>query len=471
MRTLCRISCFCLLGGWVSLSGNEGIKWIKKDLKELEFSAQQGDAYAQSFLALCYIHGDKGLDISFDKAGYWANLSNENNHWLGWFTMGYLHRFSPLGPNSEKVGKFYKKTFKDPDGLLVKSASAGDPVASYVLAEIFTAEEVEPEISSDLEFASKHYATSSSLGYGPASVQHALLMLHASSIEGHNLNLGKDQAAGVAILEDVAKNQLPAGNHYLGRCYFKGIGVEEDHKMALVHFQAAADRGYTTSQLIVAHFYAYGLIGPPKVDLALRYANLALLQEQEKASAKISEYEQLLLGPPNEKVPSSENNQLDKVPSPLAPSMVEAPPLPPEPEPLQEPQTFKPIANILPSVYSTEEKNFPPEPPSLPENNAPTPRSNSFPLLSTAPVDEEKNSNISDSLSLAKQHYFGRGVAPDYNRAFHLFTNCAEGGNPEAARYLGIMYLSGKGVQKIIKKLWNGLPVRRIAGTSWPRKI
>ena len=108
----------------------------------------------------------------------------------------------------------------------------------------------------------------------------------------------------------------------------------------------------------MAHFYAYGLIGPPKVDLALRYANLALLQEQEKASAKISEYEQLLLGPPNEKVPSSENNQLDKVPSPLAPSMVEAPPLPPEPEPLQEPQTFKPIANILPSVYSTEEKIF-----------------------------------------------------------------------------------------------------------------
>ena len=44
----------------------------------------------------CYIHGDKGLDISFDKASYWANLSMEEKHWLGEFT-GYLYHFAPLG--------------------------------------------------------------------------------------------------------------------------------------------------------------------------------------------------------------------------------------------------------------------------------------------------------------------------------------------------------------------------------------
>ena len=101
---------------------------MEADLRSLETSAQDGDSYAQAFLALCYIHGDKGLDISFDKASYWANLSTETNHWLGLFTVGYLHRFSPLGPNSEKVASFYLKAFKDPDGTLVKNASAGDPV-------------------------------------------------------------------------------------------------------------------------------------------------------------------------------------------------------------------------------------------------------------------------------------------------------------------------------------------------------
>ena len=131
-----------LLFGPILLSGNEGSKWMESDLKNLESSAQDGDSYAQAFLALCYIHGDKGLEISFDKASYWANLSTETNHWLGLFTTGYLHRFPPLGPNAEKVSSYYNKVFKDPDGMVVKNANAGDPIASYVLAEIFTAEEV-----------------------------------------------------------------------------------------------------------------------------------------------------------------------------------------------------------------------------------------------------------------------------------------------------------------------------------------
>jgi len=111
-----------LLFGPILLSGNEGSKWMESDLKNLESSAQDGDSYAQAFLALCYIHGDKGLEISFDKASYWANLSTETNHWLGLFTIGYLHRFPPLGPNAEKVNSYYNNVFKDPDGMVVKNA-------------------------------------------------------------------------------------------------------------------------------------------------------------------------------------------------------------------------------------------------------------------------------------------------------------------------------------------------------------
>ena len=63
--------------------------------------------------------------------------------------------------------------------------------------------------------------------------------------------------------------------------------------MALVHFQAAADPRVFYFQLIVAHFYAYGLTGPVKLDIALRYANLALSQER-KSTREIIEYEQLI---------------------------------------------------------------------------------------------------------------------------------------------------------------------------------
>ena len=50
--------------------------------------------------------------------------------------------------------------------------------------------------------------------------------------------------------------------------------------------------------------------------------------------------------------------------------------------------------------------------------------------------------------TLAKNHYFGRESAPDYERAFALFTHLANAGDAEAARYLGIAYLRGKGVSK-----------------------
>ena len=50
--------------------------------------------------------------------------------------------------------------------------------------------------------------------------------------------------------------------------------------------------------------------------------------------------------------------------------------------------------------------------------------------------------------ALAKNHYFGRESAPDYKRSFALFTQLANSGDPEAARYLGIAYLRGKGVPK-----------------------
>ena len=46
--------------------------------------------------------------------------------------MGYVNRFPPLGPDPEKVSK-YNQVFSDPDGRLVKNASVGDPVASYVI--------------------------------------------------------------------------------------------------------------------------------------------------------------------------------------------------------------------------------------------------------------------------------------------------------------------------------------------------
>ena len=55
----------------------------------------------------------------------------------------------------------------------------------------------------------------------------------------------------------------------------------------------------------------------------------------------------------------------------------------------------------------------------------------------------------------AKKHYWGMGVEIDYIGARKNFLEAANLGNAEASRYLGLIYFSGKGVEKIFKCLFN----------------
>ena len=272
-----------------ALIGNEGERWILADYQELKDATAKQDAYAMGFLSLVHAHGDKSQDISYADALNFAEAAAKKNHWLGHFAMGYLARFVPYGPDSGKVRMHYLKAFQDPDGMMIRDASRNDPIAAYALAEIFTSDEVRPTLIPDLKMAAEYYEIASQKGYGPASVQLALFKLH--SIADPGLGIAKDLKGGIGLLQESAKRNLPDAHHYLGRCYFKGIGVEADNDMALVHFQAAADRGKSLSQLLVADFYAYGVSGPVKLDLALRYARLASVQEQEQAMLKNHDYE------------------------------------------------------------------------------------------------------------------------------------------------------------------------------------
>jgi TPR repeat protein len=418
---------------------SEGRRWLDASLKDVQAAAEVNDSYAQGFLALVYAHGDKGSDISIMNASKWAALSSQANHWLGHFALGYLARFRADGLDGDDVGRYYLKSFRDPDGRMIKAAASGDPIASYALAEIFTSDEVRPSLVPDLELAAEHYSVSSHAGYAPASVEFALLKAHA--VGNDEFGIKKDLAGGIALLQEAARTNLPSANHYLGRFYFKGIGVKVDPRMALVHYQAAADRGHAISQLTVADFHAYGEAGPVKVDLALRYARLALDQMETQALEKIAAYEELLAG--GGTAPPGQPSTLPQVPSPAESS----PPPPPPPSPARS-EPFPPaqasLSPALPSPYEgsvripePSSSVYPPQPstlpipPSLPPSVSPSP--------SAGPVQKRE---------LAKKHYFGREALLDYERSIRLFTESANAGDAEAARYLGIMYLRGKGVLK-----------------------
>ena len=78
---------------------------------------------------------------------------------VGTFTLGYLHRFEPFGQILMKSDCAIWK-LSDPDGQMVKLAARKDPIA-YALGEIFTSDEVRPNIVPDLQLAARHYEISS----------------------------------------------------------------------------------------------------------------------------------------------------------------------------------------------------------------------------------------------------------------------------------------------------------------------
>lgn len=69
---------------------------------------------------------------------------------------------------------------------------------------------------------------------------------------------------------------------------------------------------------------------------------------------------------------------------------------------------------------------------------------------------DNSKTNDRDIINSARKFYTGVGVEQNYAKAFELFFPLAQGGNPEAARFVGLMYLSGKGVNKDLKlaKQW-----------------
>ncbi|MBT3637613.1 MAG: sel1 repeat family protein, partial [Opitutae bacterium] len=108
----------------------------------------------------------------------------------------------------------------------------------------------------------------------------------------------------------------------------------------------------------------------------------------------------------------------------------------------------EPPSSVYPPQPST-----PPIPPSLPSSASPSP--------TTDPRQKRE---------LAKKHYFGREAPLDYERSIRLFTDSANAGDAEAARYLGIMYLRGKGVPKDNAKAFQWFVLASDRGDSLAKK-
>jgi TPR repeat protein len=74
-------------------------------------------------------------------------------------------------------------------------------------------------------------------------------------------------------------------------------------------------------------------------------------------------------------------------------------------------------------------------------------------------------------MGLARKYYTGVGVERNYAKAYELFFPLAQGGNAEAARFIGLMKLGGKGTIKDIKLAKEWLSVASQKGDKIAQKL
>lgn len=409
--------------------GVTGMELSKVSATELRQLAEGGDAYAQAALAIALANGDKGFHISIVEADKWARQSAAQKHPIGDFAMGYLTQEPILGADSAMPGRYYIAAFGDRKGELVRMASSGDPIACYALGMIFTSDELRPKVIPDLELAAMHHQVAVSAGYMPS-----VLQLGIMKVEG--MLAAKDMEGGLALLRQAVSMNLPVAHYYMGVVNLKGRGMTEDRGTALVHFRKAADLGHGTSMMITAHFYASGLATPIDFDLASVYARRAAAIKESGAEGKILEIQAL-----------AESGALvatsSGVPEPVETGV------PPPPPPPRSSGNFPPSPSPLPSApgpdVTTSTPTYIPRAPSPAETTfvpvAPPPPTTPSPIASSYKTAAETR-------ELAKRLYSGIGIPVDYAAAHSNFVIAANGGDVEAARYLGIIYLRGKGVAK-----------------------
>lgn len=95
--------------------------------------------------------------------------------------------------------------------------------------------------------------------------------------------------------------------------------------------------------------------------------------------------------------------------------------------------------------------------------------------ITPSPISEQKQGiqqyDDEGRIDLARKYYTGVGLEQNYAKAYELFKPLAQGGNAEAARFIGLMKLSGKGTDKNLKLAKEWLSVASQKGDKIARRL
>lgn len=370
---------------------------LKETLASIQEKAFDGDAYYQGVLALYHKHGERGLSIDLEEANRWARMSAEKKGALGLATLAALE----LEKGNIPKGRFlYDEAYLHTN--LRKLGGQNDPLALYCLGMM----EIDNP-PSNIPKALRHLEESATAGFSTA--QATLGMIYFTGI-----GTAKNSSLAINWCSKASKAKLPLGMFYLGMAYAVGDGLPMNDEIAMRWIHAAASRELAMAQLVLGMKLAQGDGISKNLPLAIQWLRRSSQKGSADAALQLRRYENLLartdLAPVSYQVPNSQSSLQQNVSKSISRN-------------LHDSNQTTPSSDIGVSKVIQEEV--------LPEEELidltifDTPNDPSLPLLNLG-LDNYKQSKFIDA-----KFYFEKAAA---------------GNNPEAIRYLGILYFLGQGV-------------------------
>ena len=240
----------------------EDRKDYKMAFEYYKLVAEQGDAFAQFKLGVCYKNG-QGVGKDECEAVKWYRKSAEQCHARAQCNLGFCYeRGIGIDKDEEEAVKWYRK-----------SAEQGNAIAQFNLGNCYKKGQ---GVEKDEEEAVKWYRKSAEQGHVSAQFNLGRCYENAYGVD-------EDEEEAVKWYRMSAEQGNRDAQFDLGWCYENAYGVDEDEEEAVKWYRMSAEQGNKDAQFNLGWCYenAYGV--DEDIEEAIRWYCKSAEQDNEEA--------------------------------------------------------------------------------------------------------------------------------------------------------------------------------------------
>ena len=407
-----------ILGNFISIDRSN--IWAKSPLTEslgaIQSKALSGDPHYQGILAIFHKFGERGLAIDLKESERWAKLAAEKEGAVGLCTLAALS----LESGKTNRGQFlYDEAYLHSN--LLALAKTKDPLALYCLGMI---EMDNPP--RNFSKAIRHLESSAEKGF--ATAQATLAMIYFTGI-----GVVKNSKLAIKWCSRAAREKLPLGMFYLGMAYSIGDSVPKNDDYAVRWIRTAADRELVMAQLTLGMKYATGDGVNKNLETAVSWLHRASISGSTEATLQLRKYE----------------NRLERLRNPPAVYI-----------PDNRTESVTGLADRSIQQGDVSSTNFTQSIPLFNSNEINDKEDLAYDVIEAAMTvllvdkDPDKAKNLLETPALDGNPVASRQLAlihykeKKFKNAKKWFDLAALKNDPEALRYLGILYFLGQGVEQ-----------------------